>query len=750
MKRILLILSTIFIFCTMTAFASSPQDGTLDLLRELNIMQGDPDGNMRLEDSVTRAEFTKVAVASSDYRNYVATNLSISPFPDVTYRHWAAPYVRVGVSNGLLSGYPDATFKPDEPVLYEEAITIMLRALGYTNDDFGSSWPYGQIGMANNLDMTDNIECEAGQTMNRGQVAQLIYNTLSVKKKGQNNQLVNGFDVQITEDVTLIADSNDDSSIAADEIFTSNGTYKTDNPIDRKLLGLKGDIAVKNNKKLIAFMPNAGDNSSDDYVVYSTLGNKVMAYHNNSLTQIDIEDSTTVYKGKSQTTFASLKNSLEMGDILRVKKVGTNIDYITWQNGNLEGPVTVSATGWGSNWNITSSTSVMRNGVSSSYSALQNLDIAYYLKDLDLVLAYSNKVTGIYEKASPNADAPTSITISGKEYSIEGGNAFKKLSSGGQFVLGDTIIALLGKDGRIADVVSSASTVGEEIVGYVLDSGRKTYETGTTDTYTGYYLKLVLPSGETTEYTTTTDYGNTKNKVVKITFSNGSAKATIVSNSSGKASGTFDWNARKLGNYRISPNIAILDIGTVDTYENSVYAKVYPQRLDNVKLSGDRILYYALDGNGEISKLILDNVTGDGFSYGLMIKATNDIANLTGTYEYIVNGQIYSLTTRNRVYNISTGAGIKIAGNAGNPDSVGKMEQISEKIVGISSSAITTAMRTYPISSNVTVYKKSSIYTKEYTQIPLSDILDKDDISITAYYDKLPSSGGQIRVIVAY
>ena len=750
MKKILLILSAVFLLCTMTAFSDYPQEGALDLLSELKIMQGDPDGNMRLEDPVTRAEFTKVAVASSDFRNYVATNLSISPFPDVTYRHWAAPYVRVGVSNGLLSGYPDATFKPDEQVLFEEAVTIMLRTLGYTNDDFGSSWPYGQIGMANNLDMTDGIECEAGQTMNRGQVAQLIYNTLSVKKKGQNNQLVSSFDVQITEDVTLIADSNDDSSIATDEVFTSAGTYKTDKPIDRSLLGLKGDVAIKNNNKLIAFMPSSGDNSADDYVVYSTLGNKVMAYHNNSLTQIDIEDSTTVYKGKSQTTFANLKNSLEMGDVLRVKKIGTNVDYITWQNGKLNGPVTISAAGWGNNWNITDNTSVMRNGVSSSYSALQNLDVAYYLEDLDLILAYSDKVTGVYEKALPNSDAPTSITISGKEYSIEGGSAFKKLSSGGTFVLGDTITALLGKDGQIADVVSSASSVGEEVVGYVLESGRKTYQSGTTNTYTGYYLKLVLPNGETAEYTTTTDYSSTKNKVVKITFSNGSAKATIIDNSGNKVSGTFDWASRKIGNYKISPNVMILDIGTIDTYENSVYAKVYPQRLDNVKLSGDRILYHALDGNGEISKLILDDVTGDGFSYGLMIKATNDTASLTGSYEYIANGQIYSISTRNSIYNVSAGSGIKIGGSTSNPDSIGKMEQISEKITSISSSSITTTIRTYPISGNVTVYKKSSVYTKEYTQIPLSDILDNDDMSITAYYDKLPTSGGQIRVIVAY
>ena len=33
--------------------------------------------------------------------------------------------------------------------------------------------------------------------------------------------------------------------------------------------------------------------------------------------------------------------------------------------------------------------------------------------------AYTDKVTGVYEKASPTKDSPTSVTISGKEYSVE-------------------------------------------------------------------------------------------------------------------------------------------------------------------------------------------------------------------------------------------------------------------------------------------------------------------------------------------
>ena len=62
------------------------------LLNEFKIMTGDPDGNLRLNDYVTRAEFTKVAIASSSYKNSVSTALKISPFSDVTYRNADAKF----------------------------------------------------------------------------------------------------------------------------------------------------------------------------------------------------------------------------------------------------------------------------------------------------------------------------------------------------------------------------------------------------------------------------------------------------------------------------------------------------------------------------------------------------------------------------------------------------------------------------------------------------------------------------------
>ena len=59
-----------------------------------------------------------------------------------------------------------------------------------------------------------------------------------------------------------------------------------------------------------------------------------------------------------------------------------------------------------------------------------------------MVMAYSNKVSGIFEKATPNRDIPTSITVSGKEYTLEGSTAFNKVYSCGSFEYGDTVTLL--------------------------------------------------------------------------------------------------------------------------------------------------------------------------------------------------------------------------------------------------------------------------------------------------------------------
>lgn len=751
-KRICSVFAAVSLCMIPTAAPVSADEvstGSLSLLKELNIMTGDPDGNMRLYDTVTRAEFTKAAVASSSYKNSVAVNLAISPFYDVTYMHWSAPYVRVGVTAGLVSGYPDSSFKPDNDVLYEEALTIMLRVLGYTDEDFGASWPYGQIGLANNLEITKGIDCSAGQVMNRGQVAQLIYNSLKTKQKDKSSQLASVFDTEIKEDVTLIADNSDDSSIATDEVYTNGGTYKKGSSFSDDDIGLSGDAAIKNGNKLIAFVPDSSNSETDSYVIYSALSDSIMAYHGSSLTQLEIADNTTVYRGKGQTTFSAVKSGLQLGDIFKIKKTDGKIDYITWQDGNVLGPVTISASGWSTNWNTNDDTKVMRDGTASSKEQLKTYDVAYYLPDLNMVLSYSDKITGVYQSASPNKDMPQSVTISGKEYTLEGGAAFSKLASGGSFELGDTITALIGKNGSIADVITPGADMSGSVVGYLAGTGRKEFQSGSVDSYTSYYVNIALPSGKTEEYVTNIDYSEGINKIVEVSFENGYAKCSVI-NGSPSLSGNFSWASKRLGSKTLATDLAILDVGTQDSTYTGVYTSVFPQRLEGVVLSSSQILYFSTNSNGEVNKLILNDVTGDAYSYGFMCTAKQNSASLSGTYKYVVNGQMYNLSTNGKLLNAVSGTAIKISGTPSKPNYVSKLNEVSGRITSVTSDKLITSDKSYLLSADVSVYQKNYSLTDTYTKIPVSDIIGKTDLKLSAFYDKAEENGGRIRVIVLY
>ncbi len=755
---LMLILSVITVSPSVVS-AAEIDNGILHLLSDLEIMSGDPDGNMRLDDYVSRAEFTKIAVAASAYKNSVAANLAISPFPDVTYKHWAAPYVRVGVTNGIVSGYPDATFKPEATVLYEEAITMLLRVLGYTDSDFGVSWPSGQIGLANNLDMTDNTNCNAGDTMTRRQVAQLIYNTLKTKQKGQQSTLLSVFDATAHTDTTLVASSNEDSSIASDEIFTSSGTFKIDGTFDVSDIGLKGDAIVKNSSELIAFVPNTSSKNTEEYLVYSVLSDKVMAYRNGAMTQINIDDTTTAYKGKSQTTFGAIKSQLELGDRLIVSMAETGgIDYVTYGKGNVLGPVTAQNGSWKTTWGLDDSVSITRGGSSATAADIQNNDILYYIKDLNTVLAYTNKVTGVYEKATPSRDVPTSVTISGTEYELEGSAAFNKLYSGGTFEYGDTVTLLLGRGGKVADVANPSASY-DDIVGYLVNTGTKEYSLGDINTYTNYYITIVQPDGNSYDYVTDRDYSESVNSVVKLSFSDGNARISPAGSSS-SISGTVNWSSKKIGSNKLSPQVEILDIGTTDITDQAAYAKIYGQRIDGVSLSSKNVLYSEKNSSGEITRLILNNVTNDSFTFGLITSAevsdtsntmggNNSLSTGTSKYSYLVNGSRYSIS-KSGSYNVNRGSAAIIRGSVNNPDSISTINHVTEKITSLTSDKLITSSSTHKISDSVQIYTRKHSTSNEYTMISLSELIeDSDDYTLSAFYDKSSNSGGRIRMIIA-
>jgi len=749
MKKIIAI--TIIILSLATTFTSAfaldaSSEDIADVMQSLEIMNGYTDGNLHLNDKLTRAQFAKIVINASSYKNSVSSKSTTSPFKDVSYSSWAAPYVSVAVSNGLIKGYPDASFKPDKNVLLEEAVTVVLTLMGYTSEDFGSSWPYGQLSVATNVGLLKNTSAAAGTEISRIDAMNIVYNMLNSNVKS-GSSYIDSIGYELLEDVILIATSEEDSSLGSGKVSTSAGTYKISASFNIDNVGKKGNAILNVNDEIICFMP--ANQQVETYTAYAALENDIIVATTGGYTEaLGLSENTTVYFDGTKTTVANAVTSISVGDIVKVSKINGNIDFVVISGNTLLGPVIASGSDWVNLFSTdVSGATLLRNGNKATVSDINENDVLYYSDALNTIWAYNKRITGVYESASPNQDQPSSVKISGIDYSIETINAFNELSSNGTFDIGDSVTLLLGKDGKIADVVSPSENK-IEVVGYLIDSGTKEVTNSSGYTYTVSYIKMVTTDGDTLEYEASKDYSSKINNAVRVKFTDGLATISTLSGSS--LSGTFNWENKKLGSSKIAADVKILDVGVIDSDLTSQYVVTYPQRIDSVKISSSDVLYYSKNDNGEINNLILENVTGDALKYGVVISAevTESENSSSSVYKCNIDGNIMTLSKSNGVYtNISAGqpAAFEVSNNS--VLSIKSLSEISSKITDINGVEIETSdEETFILSSDVVVYEKTS---SGYKVIPLSDITETDDYNLKAYYDKTEANGGRIRIIIA-
>lgn len=712
------------------------------LLSALNIMVGDDDSNFHFDDNVTRAEMAKIAVASSSYKDTVAIGLQFSPFSDVKGSFWGAPYIRAAVSAGIVDGFIDGTYRPNETVSYEQAVTMMLRVLGYTDSDFGASYPYGQLGTANSLKLTDGINGTIGAPMTRRDVAKLVCNALDTRVKTTGQDLIATHNCQFVEDVTIIASGLDDATLGKDEISTSAGKYRIDDSFDDGYVGSKGDMVVKDGKYYVAFSSESGL-MTDKYIVYSTLNDAILCYpdgNNTTIKQFKLSDSTTCYKDSVAYTYGSLRSQMEMGDVLRIRyRDNGEVDYISYSEGTLTGPVKVTSLSWLDNFNSNSQTKIVRDGKQVDKSAIQTNDILYYSDALNMVMAYTQKITGVYEDAIPSKELPKSIVVSGVTYEVEGVDAFNDLSSSGSVAIGDTVTLLLGRDGEKVAGVATLNDMSGTITGYVTGSGKKSFKNSDGTTYQSYYVDAVAVDGTAYTYPTSTDKSSSVNKVCKITIKDGKAQVGS-SISATSVSGTVSYSDLLIGNNRVSSDVTILDVAKNVYSDVPLYTKTYMQRLDGMTLKDGQVLYTQKNSNGEISEMILQNVTGDMYSYGIVTAVTKQGTSVVGaTIESSGNGYAIS-----GMSNLSVGLPVKFIKNGMSADYAQSLDKISGGVDTLTTGYAEIGGKKYLLSPTVEVFQKEKLSTK-YMRISLTDAIN-GDYSYACYTDDAET--GRVRVII--
>ncbi len=207
LKRIVCLVLAIAVVCGLgiTAFAASEdpyQDATADVrgkqfpdvsaanheeaiyaLVALGVFEGYPDGQFKPDRIIERDEFAKIVFyfCGNDANDVPYFQSMKSQFPDVAEGYWAEGYINYASLHGFFIGYPDGEFKSNNQLTMQEAVTVLLRVLGYT-DDLKGVWPNDYNRKAVDVGLTDYVDYIGGAPASRDVVAQLSYNTLDCYK----------------------------------------------------------------------------------------------------------------------------------------------------------------------------------------------------------------------------------------------------------------------------------------------------------------------------------------------------------------------------------------------------------------------------------------------------------------------------------------------------------------------------------------------------------------------------------------
>lgn len=183
-QRILLVLLVGgLLICSVFATTSFPDVDenalhaeAVEYLNEIGIMMGDENGNFNPNNTVTRAEMATIICRMLGETGNLTADGNI--FSDVSDEHWANGYIFQAALLGIVSGYGDGNFGPEDIVTYEQAVTMVVRTLGYENEaNSAGGYPDGYLLIAQNLDLLNRIDAKNGTPLDRKSVAIIIYNS---------------------------------------------------------------------------------------------------------------------------------------------------------------------------------------------------------------------------------------------------------------------------------------------------------------------------------------------------------------------------------------------------------------------------------------------------------------------------------------------------------------------------------------------------------------------------------------------
>ena len=754
-----------------TDITDPAQANAAEMLRLLGVVNGTGGGAFRPAGTLTRGEFCKMTVEIMGRGDEEPAQRSRTIFTDVGSTHWARGYINlaasitVGGSSGsggegaaagtrLIMGVGDGSFQPDRVITCGEAVTILMRVLGYGDSDVagGLNWYDGYMGLAGSAGLLDKLNLTGASTISRGQAAILFYNLLFAKTKGSDSLYLAGLGCKVEEGGILL-DVNASLAGSNSAVKTSTGTYKTDRTgMDESMEGMQGDVVLDKNDKLLAFQPK-------ENITSRAVNVAEWAYNEVRLTggeTLELDPQSDVYQDGEKKTYEQLWQDLKPGTPATFYYTAEGkVDYVFLRSASASDTAMVARSkpsgnpftalaGGESNYQI------YKNGMPATVNDIRQYDVATYDSGAKVMNISDLRLTGMYENVYPNTDTPATIWVMGVKLQVLP-CAVEDLRS---FKIGDTLTLLLTNDGKVAGAVTTTAARGNA-VGYVKEINAENGEA------TVQLLDSVLGKVEgKTSYRGDSAEKMMGELVTVSSYKLGQITLTrLTGGSSGSVTGKLDVVGRTLGGTALADNVAV--------YEKVGTSKLQPIQYSQItctSVPASKILYAGKDYAGRYNVLVLDDVTGDLYTYGFMSKGSMETASSMGP---IVNSTVI-VTTKGE----GEGTKLELVGGVDVPrDAVGgivaslntlegknkvaghvflkELDGVRRSAFDMKAKTVTTTDMVLPISDNVVCYNKTTKqwFTDEDPMTNLNQARAFSD-NMTLYYDRAPEDGGKVRMVV--
>ena len=262
--------------------------------------------------------------------------------------------------------------------------------------------------------------------------------------------------------------------------------------------------------------------------------------------------------------------------------------------------------------------SIYRNDKASDSAELNRYDVYYYSESLQTVWIYTRRAAGRITAVSPSASAPTAVTVAGVSYSLGSSAVASQVSSLNGGGVGQVVTLLLGMNNEAAGIVTGEEA-DDVFYGVVQSAARSLVEENGADVL--QKITVACTDGITRQVNVDKSLNIPQGWLVEVRVTPEGETVEHIDDRS--LSGTINAEGTALGDTALADDVEILD-----TTSEGVAGTVRPSRISGVTLKKSNVRYYTLNEAGQIDRLILNDVTGDLWNYGVL----DDVKNLAMNY----------------------------------------------------------------------------------------------------------------------